>query len=115
MTFPQSIYRHNRRKFFGAEDMSLVTILTQLILRSKLNPGKIYTERLERGLTVAFRTKYDKTTLQLSRLKPTEPSYLELVTCLKMLGITNPEELPSKALQDEHSFYLQVDLPEKGN
>jgi len=94
-------------------DMSLSTILTQLLTRSRLNPGKVYSERLERGLTVAFRSKSGKITMQLSRPKPVEPSYLELCTCLKAINVTNPENIPSRELEDAGNFYLLVDLPDK--
>ena len=70
----------------------------------------VYSETLPHGLTVAFRTKFDLTTMQLSRPKPVEPSYLELVTCLKSINVSNPEIIPSRKLEDTSSFYLQVDL-----
>lgn len=95
--------------------MSLSVVLTQLLNRSRLNPGKVYSERLERGLMVAFRMKSNCTTMQLSRLKPTEPSYLELVTCLKAINVTDPEVIPSRKLEDTSNYYLLVDLPNQGS
>ncbi len=95
--------------------MSLNTILAQLLNRSRINPGKVYSARLEHGLTVAFRTKSDHTTMQISRQKPTEPSYLELVTCLKAIDVTDPEIIPSRKLEDTSNFYLLVDLVNQGN
>ena len=91
--------------------MSLSTVLSQLRKRSMLNQGQVYLEHLEHGLTVAFRTKLGQTTMQLSRPKPVEPSYLELVTCLKAINVNNPEIISSRKLEDTSNFYLLVDLP----
>jgi hypothetical protein len=61
--------------------MSLAIILSQLLNRSALNPGSVHKIELERGLEVAFRTNTcGIVTMQLSRLKPSEPSDQELIT-----------------------------------
>ena len=91
--------------------MSLSVVLSQLLRRSIFNPGKIYSETLDRGLTVAFGTMHNITTLKISRPKPKEPSYLELVTCLKAINVNNPETIPSRKLEDTNNYYLLVDLP----
>ncbi len=115
MTFTPSIYRTNRRRYFGSEDMSLKIILSQLLNRSRLNPGKVYKEYLTGGLTVAFRTMHDQTAMQLSRQKPTEPSYLELATCLKAINVNDPENYPSFSMETAGNYYLLVNLADQGS
>jgi hypothetical protein len=115
MMFNPSIYRTNRRRYFGGVPITLTAELIPLLTRSRLNPGKTYRVQLSHGLTVAFRTMHDQTTIQLSRPKPVEPSQLELVTCLKAINVSNPETIPTRKLQDANNHYLQADLIDQGS